>query len=180
MKLNAKYSRISFTEKGDIELTLTVPKHYHARLNNLDTERSYEVDIKEKTNQRTLAQNNLIWALMNEIDKSENGYASEEGVESIYMMLIRMARIEIEYWQGLEGMMTALKGGRYRVVDIVEKRQSGNDVETCIFACYLGSSSFDKKQLSNFVETILNYAANIGLEITYYNDGLRSLIENRG
>lgn len=180
MKLNANYSRKSYNEKGDIELTLTIPKQYHTQIGKLDTERIYEIDIKERSNQRTLAQNNLIWALMNEIDKKENGLASESGVNDIYINLIKIARIEVEYWQGLEDMKKALEGGRYRVVDIVEKRQSGNDVETCIFACYLGSSSFDKKQLSDFVETILNYAGSIGLEITYYNDRLRSLIENRG
>ena len=178
MKLNANYSRKSYNGKGDIELTLTIPKQYHTQIDKLDTERIYELDIKERSNQRTLAQNNLIWALMIEIDKKENGLASESGVNDIYMNLIKMARIQVEYWQGLEEMKKALEGGRYRVVDIVEKRQSGNDVETCIFACYLGSSSFDKKQLSDFVETILNYASKIGLEITYYNEGLKNLIEN--
>ena len=115
---------------------------------------------------------------MNEIDKKENGLASENGVNDIYMNLIKMARIEVEYWQGLEEMKKALQGGRYRVVEIVEKRLNDNDVETCVFACYIGSSNFDKKQLSDFVETILHYAGRIGLEITYYSNGLRSLIEN--
>ena len=72
MKLNANYSRKSYNEKGDIELTLTIPKQYHIQIGKLDTERIYELDIKERSNQRTLAQNNLIWALMNEIDKKEN------------------------------------------------------------------------------------------------------------
>ena len=70
-------------------------------------------------------------------------------------------------------MKKALQGGRYRVVEIVEKRLNDNDVETCVFACYIGSSNFDKKQLSDFVETILHYAGRIGLEITYYSNGLR-------
>ena len=178
MKLNANYSRKSYNEKGDIELTLTIPKQYHTQVGKLDTERIYELDIKERSNQRTLAQNNLIWALMNEIYKKENGLASESGVNDIYMNLIKMARIQVEYWQGLEEMKKALQGGRYRVVEIVEKRLNDNDVETCVFACYIGSSNFDKKQMSDFVETILHYAGRIGLEITYYSNGLRSLIEN--
>ena len=37
---------------------------------------------------------------MNEIDKKENGLSSENGVNDIYMNLIKMARIEVEYWQG--------------------------------------------------------------------------------
>ena len=41
MKLNANYSRKSYNEKGDIELTLTIPKQYHTQVGKLDTERIY-------------------------------------------------------------------------------------------------------------------------------------------
>lgn len=176
MKLNANYSRKSYNEKGDIELTLTIPKQYHIQIDKLDTERIYELDIKERSNQRTLAQNRMMWALIDEIDLKENGRKSEDSVNELYKTFIKMARI---YVRPVKFPLEDLEAQSYvyRVIDVRQLKEYDGVMFVGGFG-YLGSSHFKTKEMSDFVETILDYASKIGLEITYYNEGLKNLIEN--
>lgn len=143
------YQRKWLEEYKDKELTVTV------------------TDKKD----RSLLQNAKLWALVHEIDKEMNGYTSDQGEEDIYLQLIEMANIAPEYVQCIPEALKTLKTV-YRVVKEVERRQK-NGRESVVAKCYKGTSQFDTREMSDFIETTLRYASQAGINLHEYQD-LRS------
>ena len=171
MKIIGKLRDYFFTDKNII-VQFEVPKHYLRSINRIDKERLLQIDIQDKKSQRTLQQNAYIWALMTEIDKKENRYADKDSLMDLYKNLIKMARVRIDYLQGIPQALEMLQDA-FRVVEVIESRTSEKGVETHLFACYRGTSQFSKEEMSDFVEVILQYAQNTGIEIAFYERELR-------
>lgn len=167
MKLIGKFLRFAFTEKGDIEATFVVSNHFLQSLQKLDKERLLDIKVDEKKSQRSLDQNRLLWKLIHEIDVHENGNTDKDSEMYLYMNLIKGSRIELDYLQGLETMKEPLERV-YRVVEVKERRRSEKGVETCVFACYKGSSHFTVEEMSRFIDYTLGYASKLDIEIAYY------------
>ncbi|QIK70865.1 hypothetical protein G7062_11410 [Erysipelothrix sp. HDW6C] len=169
MKLIGKLRDFFFTDK-DIVVTFTIGRQYWKSLNKIDKERLLDISINDKKSQRTLEQNRMIWALIHEIDKHENGSTDKGSEMELYKNLIKNARIQIDYLQGLEQTKESLSKV-YRVVEIIERRTT-DKADTVVFGCYRGTSQFDKEEMSIFIEVVLSYAEQIGLGTTYYVDEL--------
>jgi hypothetical protein len=60
----------------------------------------------------------------------------------------------------------------YRYIEEKERRPNEKGSETVVYACYRGSSQFDIKEMTDFIETIINYATHIGMNVEYYADEL--------
>ena len=171
MKLIGKLRDYFFTDKNII-VQFEIPKHYLKSINRIDKERLLQIDIQDKKSQRTLQQNAYIWALIHEIDRKENGSVSKESEMELYRNLIKMARVRIDYLQTIPEALETLQN-TYRVVEEIESRISEKGVETNVYACYRGTSQFNKEEMSDFVEVILQYANNLGIDITYYERELK-------
>ena len=171
MKITANYERHVFNEDGDVEITFKVHRSYLTALGKLDKERLMELDIKDKLNQRTLEQNRLLWSLLADIDTKESGLKSKSGVEDLYKRMIEEAMIQVSYMKVEKVALPILKNA-YRVVDIL-KEETINGVEYISANLYKGSSDFNKEEMKDFIETILNYAGKQGIILTHYEKGLR-------
>lgn len=122
------------------------------------------VEFKPYKSQRSLNQNNLLWALLDEIDIAENGRASDEGQMAIYCNLIKLARVKtMNYKMPVEALEQTKK--LFRHVEIIE-----NDGVTISVIGYLGTSHFDTKQMADFIEATLDYASKLGLNLTEYKE----------
>lgn len=117
---------------------------------------------------RTLSQNSLLWAIIGEIDRKQNGRRSEDGSTTIYCQLIKMARIKPEYMLALEEALPSLKKA-FRVV-LERGKRTLNGKEMTVFECFLGSSDFDTKEMSDLIETTLDFAEKTGIDTAYYRD----------
>ena len=135
------------------------------------------LDIKTGKD-RTLSQNSLLWALIGAIDQKQNGRKSEEGSTEIYKQIIKMAKIKTVFLQTLAETLPMLERN-FRVVVDRGKRTNENGVEMVVFECYIGSSQFDTKEMSDTIETALDYAERSGVDTAYYRDEWKGLLNEK-
>jgi hypothetical protein len=169
MKFIGTFREVLHTDTS-IRVTFDIGKQYYRTVNELSKERLLEIEVNEKRGQRSLNQNRLLWELIHQIDLAENGRVDKDSEMNLYMNLIKMSKIRIDYFQTLREAKEMLENA-YRVVEEKESRIS-KGVETVVYACYRGSSHFNKEEMTLFIETVLNYASQLGLNIDTYVDEL--------
>nr|DAZ46456.1 MAG TPA: protein NinB [Caudoviricetes sp.] len=119
-----------------------------------------EVDIRPVKNKRTLDQNRLMWALLNRLALALSG-DTPGGVtaEQCYLDLLAEFGAEVETWRVPVKALPALRN-TYRVVQMVELLDNGY----CMARLGLGSSSFDRQQMHDFLERIFDRLAEAGVD----------------
>ena len=119
-----------------------------------------EVDIRPVKNKRTLDQNRLMWALLNRLALALSG-DTPGGVtaEQCYLDLLAEFGAEVETWRVPVKALPALRN-TYRVVQMVELLDDGY----CMARLGLGSSSFDRQQMHDFIERIFDRLAEAGVD----------------
>lgn len=119
-----------------------------------------EVDIRPVKNKRTLDQNRLMWALLNRLALALSG-DTPGGVtaEQCYLDLLADYGAEVETWRVPVKALPALRN-TYRVVQMVELLDDGY----CMARLGLGSSSFDRQQMHDFLERIFDRLAEAGVD----------------
>ena len=152
---------------GTDEVTLTLKPWQVGWLAELKG-KPLTVEIKEKRPHRSVRQNSLLWALISEIDKVENGRTSEDGDMTIYCYLIKMARIKtMDYVMSEEVYQHTVKQAIFRHIEIMSHDEYYGTMEV---RCYIGTSHFDTKEMTDFIETTLDYAANLKINTTNYEE----------
>lgn len=81
-----------------------------------------------------------------------------------------MADIKYEVIQFIAEALPLIKD-QFRAVKVIEHRQIKNN--DCIVAkCFYGSSNFDKEEMSRLIDVALDYAAQSGVDTTFYKQML--------
>lgn len=111
-----------------------------------------EIDIRPVKNKRTLDQNRLMWALLNRLALALSG-DTPGGVtaEQCYLDLLAEFGAEVETWRVPVKALPALRN-TYRVVQMVELLDNGY----CMARLGMGSSSFTRQQMHDFIERIFD------------------------
>lgn len=119
-----------------------------------------EIDIRPVKNKRTLDQNRLMWALLNRLALALSG-GTPGGVtaEQCYLDLLADYGAEVETWRVPLKALPALRRA-YRVVQVVEVLDGG----ACIVRLGMGSSTFDRTQMREFIDRIFDRLAEAGVD----------------
>lgn len=119
-----------------------------------------EIEIKPVRDKRTLDQNRLMWALLNKLALAMNG-GTPGGVtaEQCYLDLLGEFGAEVETWRVPVKALPALRN-TYRVVQMEELLDNGY----CMARLGLGSSSFTRQQMHDFIERIFDRLAEAGVD----------------
>ena len=119
-----------------------------------------EVDIRPVKNKRTLDQNRLMWALLNRLALALSG-DTPGGVtaDQCSLALLTEFGAEVETWRVPVKALPALRN-TYRVVQMVELLDNGY----CMARLGLGSSSFDRQQMHDFLERIFDRLSEAGVD----------------
>ena len=119
-----------------------------------------EIDIRPVKNKRTLDQNRLMSALRNRLALALSG-DTPGGVtaEQCYLDLLGEFGAEVETWRVPVKALPALRRA-YRVVQVVELLDGGY----CMARLGLGSSSFTRQQMHDFIERIFDRLAEAGVD----------------
>lgn len=119
-----------------------------------------EVDIRPVKNKRTLDQNRLMWALLEKLAQAQNG-GTPGGVtaEQCYLDLLAEFGAEVETWRVPVKALPALRRA-YRVVQVAEVLDGGY----CMARLGLGSSSFTRQQMHDFLERIFDRLSEAGVD----------------
>lgn len=119
-----------------------------------------EIEIKPMRDKRTLDQNRLMWALLNKLALAMNG-GTPGGVtaEQCYLDLLAEFGAEVETWRVPVKSLPALRN-TYRVVQMVELLDNGY----CMARLGMGSSSFTRQQMHEFIERIFDRLSEAGVD----------------
>ena len=119
-----------------------------------------EIDIKPVRSKRTLAQNNLMWALLNKLALAMNG-GTPGGVtaEQCYLDLLAEFGVEREIFEMPLRALPQFKRA-YRVTHIIEHLPGGR----CRVAAAPGTSCYTTQQMHDFIERIFDQLSLLGVD----------------
>lgn len=169
MKVLAKKEAIYKDKEGNSLLVLKIPNYRHQmEIEDLEEEILYSLEIKKARGARSNEQNRLMWALLSEIDKKVNGERSNDSWQ-IYLNALLRAGCKVDYIVARLDMEKALKRSFRGVEYVREAKEEGYG----IYRVYLGSSHFNKKEMSLLIETVLDMAEEADIDRTYWGEMLR-------
>lgn len=152
------------------QLTITIPLHAVEGLKRFKPDDLVSIEIKRPKDKRTAQQNSYIWEIIHQIDQKINGYATDEW--GIYKQLLKEAKIKTLFLETVPDAKKELELA-FRIVEEHEKRTSNKGVETILFRCYYGSSTFTKEEMGRFIEFLIHRAYQEGIDVYQYEQYLR-------
>ena len=129
----------------------------------------YEIELEKPRRERTLNQNALLWSLIGEISKNENG--SYADVDTIYSQILEMAAIKCVFLSVKEDGLDELKKS-FRLVVIKERIPEDDGIDTLIVQCYSGTSQMNTEDMSKIIEATLSYAEQRNIDVDLWRDKL--------
>ncbi len=159
--------------KGDKQIVFTVDNYVDkALLDNLKSDLSYSIEVKEVKSKRSSQQNKYFWALVHEINLALNDRPIDD--MDIYIMLLEKANVKFEYIACTKGAEQGLKKAFRAVIEVKETTFKDNQGKNLImYKCFLGSSKMDVKEFNILIDTALDVASELGLDIVYWNEVFR-------
>ena len=173
-KINVSYSSCKTDEDGDIEITFKILNDGKYAVKEIVNaikgfismgKEIFVLTISEYKNKRSLMQNNMMWALLEIM-----GNALGQSAYDCYIDMLESYGAKHEYMMCLPQAKDMLKE-HFRVVKEVERRNY-NGVQMIVFKCFYGSSKFNTKEMSVFIEDIFQKLAELGADfdrdVEYY------------
>lgn len=169
MKIYAEKLKTGFKEDGRVMLSFDCGWKGKSAIEALKSG-NYELDIKERRNNRTLAQNRYLWELIGQIAMKENGHKAD--TEDIYMQLLESAGAKCEFFEITEEAVDRFaKLADIRFLRIVQRRFR-NGTHTVMCKCFYGSSKMDTKEMGILIDKTIERAEADGID----TDAWRTLL----
>lgn len=143
----------------------TQASEYHLNLlmNELQNIDELEVSIKKHKESRSVRQNKMLWAIMEKISYEINWSKREEDVMSVYRDLLKKANVKYVLLGAVKKAKPILDAN-FRFVEMMPNSEIiKNGEEFATFKCYIGSSQFDTKEMTELIDTALDYAIKVGV-----------------
>ena len=166
--MQAKIETLSRGMGGELLVTLSVPPNYIDEVSKLKDE-PLDVELKKRRERRSLTSNAYAWVLITKIAQSMRPPLNKNDV---YVEMLK------RYGQG--DIVTIQKerlDGVLRAFDYYEQKGTGtvNGKEFIHMMVYVGSSQYNTKEMSVFIDGIVNEAKELGIE-TMTPDELRKMV----
>lgn len=126
----------------------------------MDLDKYYDVSIKEPTNKRSLQQNKMLWSLIHSIAKSTNQEDND-----VYCALLEKADALSDYIITAVEMEDDLRKS-FRGIKFM-RMQEVNGKDCYIYKVYLGSSKMNTKEMTELLETAIQIASELEIEVEY-------------
>lgn len=126
----------------------------------LDPTKIFICDIKEKREKRSLDANSYAWVLMDKIAKE-----IKSSKEEVYLRMLEKYGVFV-YVSVPEIAINSLRK-TFRIVYPRGTVVEDMDGITCVLRrcqCYVGSSKYDTKEMSDFIDGIVSEAQELGIE----------------
>lgn len=135
-------------------------KNLIPKLMEMDLDKYYDISIKEPTNKRSLQQNKMLWSLIHSIAKSTNQEDND-----VYCALLEKADALSDYIITAVEMEDSLRKS-FRGIKFM-RMQEVNGKDCYIYKVYLGSSKMNTKEMTELLETAIQIASELEIEVDY-------------
>lgn len=169
MKVKATYKGCN-DEKSTLSLIFSIPRWMRDRI-GIEKEGQYIIDIKPYRKNRTLEQNAMLWELLTQIDEKVNGTRKPW---NWYVLAIKQTGIKTKIIYLQDESLEELKqmcmdtSGTIRAVESL-----GRVEDLYAYRIYYGSSTFDTKEMSLLIDTVLDMAQLVGIDRLTWEDMLK-------
>ena len=159
-----KFDR-KLTDRNTSIISFVIPNYYANT--ELEPNKDYKIEITEVKSKRSLFQNKMMWQLIHDIARVQ-GMTDDD----VYCQVVELANIRAEYMQVLPVTVEHLRKVM-RVVKEVEMRKSMNGADMVVVKCYYGTSTFDVAEMSEFIDRLLDYASEVGIDTRQIREDYR-------
>ena len=165
MIITGKIDRILKATEHSIA-SFILPNYQATWLEELEKDETYKIEISKVKSKKSLQQNNYAWALMSEIAKKNNLIPN---ADHVYMQILKMAKIKTNFIMALDEdeVVRSLKKAFRVVIKVDEREYNGRDM--AVYECCYGMSTFDKEEMSRFIDVLLEYASKVGVDVGDYS-----------
>lgn len=166
MKVIAKKNNITFDEKGNLLLSLKIENYRDKEvIKELQEDKLYRLEMNEVKSKRSIEQNKLLWAIIEDINNVYNGRQS--GKDDVYCMVLERANIESTRIACTEEAEEFLKS-KFRAVKRLGETITENGNELITYKCFIGSSKMNVKQMNELIEVALDIAKELDIDTNVY------------
>lgn len=120
-----------------------------------------DVEMRPHKSSRSLAQNRMLWALLEKLAEATSGYKRQSTVEECYCDALVENNAAYDYVLTLPESENSLRQC-YRVIRKVGERNV-NGKTLNLYQAFVGSSKFDTKEMTDLIETVLDRLAELGV-----------------
>lgn len=128
---------------------------------NLESDKKYTLEVKPYKSSRSLEQNRLMWAIIQEIAKDTGNDEM-----TVYIQGLKHVKAKFEWYASLPEAIEALKNGFRAVEDVGACEINGKPARAC--KCYVGSSKFNAFEMKQLIDYFINLAHELGIKIEEY------------
>lgn len=163
MKLKGRLKNLNYSLEGKPQATFELERYLDInRIGEIEEEDLLNLNISNARKSRTLDQNNLLWAIISDIDKKINGIPSEVTRWDLYVAGIEEAGVEFQDVQ-IPKRSLGIFTQAFRAYKILDEKD-----DQILLRCYVGSSKFDTKQMGNLIDYFIKKASEVGVTIVDY------------
>lgn len=163
MKLKGKLKNINYTIEGKPQITFELERYLDVnKIQDINNEDLLNINVSNARKSRTLDQNNLLWAIISDIDKKINGIPSEASRWELYIQGIEEVGAEFEDIEIPSKSLRIFKSA-FRAYKILDEKD-----DRILLRCFVGSSKFDTKQMGSLIDYFLRMASEAGVTIIDY------------
>lgn len=158
--MKTRIVNIAYDERGNILVTLNIPRKHKAELENFK-DIDLECKLTKFRKKRSLNANDYLWVLADKIAEAVNLTK-----EDVYRDAIKNVGIYRDFHSLPEAEANTLSHiwNSYGTGWIAEKVDFEADGESIMLRCYYGSSCYNTKQMSRLIDYIVNEARNLDIE----------------
>lgn len=121
-----------------------------------------EVEIKAYKSKRSLEQNRLLWALLEKMAKAVSCRNTTVTREECYCLMLEEAGVKYELLYALPQAENELRKS-FRAVRNTGEIEIINGKEYAVYQCFVGSSKFNTKEMTELIEAVLDKLVMLGV-----------------
>lgn len=170
MELRGIVKELAYNNAGKPIIKLEIDRLADVNnVRNLKIDERYKIRLNQQGNNRTLEQNNLLWGIIADIDKKQNGVGTETGRWDLYTYGIEQMGIEYDDYLIPANAIEIMRSG-CRALRILEDLG-----DFLMVRCFTGSSKFNKAQMGELIDYYLRMASDLGIPLVDYREQYNEL-----
>ena len=170
MKIVSNQIYLSTLPENKVAISLVVENRYLANriVNEMAQHEQIQVEFKKYSSNRTLAQNDMMWAVIAKVSDYINGERTQDSLDKIYAEILTQANVKRDLVAALPETLPTLKSSFRAVIPTGQTIDSINDKTgkkaTLITVwVYHGSSKLTTKEMGELLDYTLKYAIESGV-----------------
>lgn len=163
MNLTATYLKKVINDDGATEITFYVNNYRDKELvKELEKGTVYRLNATISRSKRTIEQNRLMWELLHEINVARGTERATDDWQ-IYIEALERAGAKYEYIAVLPTAENLLKEQFRAIKQMNSFEYNGKTFNS--YKVFYGSSKMDKKEMGILLDTVMDMAAELGIEL---------------